>query len=324
MRDKVYEYDVALSFAGENRNYVEEVANYLKFLGIKVFYDVFEEANLWGKNLYEYLSEVYRDKAKYTVIFISKFYDKKLWTNHERASMQARAFEESKEYILPARFDDTQIPGMLQTIGYINLNTKSPKQFADLIGYKINSEKKSGEEMLIKPSKITNVKPLLFLAKLVTNEGNAVTQARVILMAKNSTYQEGVTDENGYVCFVAKPDRTYTLLVSHYAFFSQVIKEVDPKMEFELTLVHKSKSGSIILKKSGEIPGINGKIEIYRKRNRSIYMFADNLAIEGGADQPFNFELNTPVILEDNQGKTVHLVLKFLQGSIALLDFHKS
>jgi len=34
-----FEYDVALSFAGEDRAYVEKVAKYLKEKDIKVFYD---------------------------------------------------------------------------------------------------------------------------------------------------------------------------------------------------------------------------------------------------------------------------------------------
>ena len=41
-QNKIYEYDVALSFAGENRDYVEEVAIFLKNFGVKVFYDDFK------------------------------------------------------------------------------------------------------------------------------------------------------------------------------------------------------------------------------------------------------------------------------------------
>lgn len=90
--DKNKKYDIALSFAGEDRDYVAEVAISLKKKGISVFYDVFDEVNLWGKDLYVYLSNIYKNEAKYTVIFISKYYNEKLWTNHERQSMQARAF----------------------------------------------------------------------------------------------------------------------------------------------------------------------------------------------------------------------------------------
>lgn len=65
-------------------------------------------------------------------MFISDFYSKKLWPNLERQSMQARAFQENEEYVLPARFDDTVIPGILPTIGYIDLRFKKPSQFVDI------------------------------------------------------------------------------------------------------------------------------------------------------------------------------------------------
>jgi hypothetical protein len=48
-------------------------------------------------------------------VFISSHYARKLWTNHERKSAQARAFKERSEYLFPARFDDTDVPGILST-----------------------------------------------------------------------------------------------------------------------------------------------------------------------------------------------------------------
>jgi TIR domain len=40
------EYDVALSFAGEDREYVEAVASSLQQAGVSVYYDRYEEAVL--------------------------------------------------------------------------------------------------------------------------------------------------------------------------------------------------------------------------------------------------------------------------------------
>ena len=121
MNEKTYEYDVVISFAGENRNIVEPLANMLKSSNISVFYDKFEEANLWGKNLYTYLSEVYNKKGKFCVIFVSKEYKQKVWTNKEREAAQARALKETIEYILPIRIDDTELPGMEETISYLDI-----------------------------------------------------------------------------------------------------------------------------------------------------------------------------------------------------------
>jgi hypothetical protein len=101
---------VALSFAGEDREYVEKVAEYLKAKSVRVFYDNYEKPTLWGKDLYTHLQEIYYQEAKYTIMFVSSYYAQKLWTNHERKNAQARAFQENKVYILPARFDDTEIP----------------------------------------------------------------------------------------------------------------------------------------------------------------------------------------------------------------------
>jgi hypothetical protein len=133
------DFDVALSFAGEDRAYVEEVASVLREMGLRVFYDKYERVSLWGKDLYTHLREIYFNRARYTVLFISKHYKKKLWSNHERESAQARAFMENKEYILPVRFDKTKIPGILPTVGYLDLKSLPPTDLALLIKQKIGS-----------------------------------------------------------------------------------------------------------------------------------------------------------------------------------------
>ena len=132
-----FQYDVCLSFAGEDRAYVERVAHALNELGVRVFYDRYEEVALWGKDLYEHLDYVYRKAARFCVLFVSRHYAAKVWTNHERKSAQARALLENEEYILPTRFDTTEIPGLRETVGYVTLKGKKPKQLAKLIRTKI-------------------------------------------------------------------------------------------------------------------------------------------------------------------------------------------
>jgi len=138
-RESVADYDVALSFAGEDRVYVEQVANELKRAGVSVFYDDFEQDKLWGKNLYDHLTAVYAKRARFTVMFISRSYAAKRWTNFERQAVQARAYGESREYILPARFDDTELPGLLPTTAYVSLQEKPPSALAELIIKKLES-----------------------------------------------------------------------------------------------------------------------------------------------------------------------------------------
>lgn len=136
-RKITFQFDIALSYASENRAYVDKVASILTNMGLKIFYDKYDKVGMWGRDIYDYLSAVYSEKARYTVIFISKDYARKNWTNHERKSAQARAIGENVESILPVRFDKTKIPGILPTVGYIDLEGTSPKQLAETIKAKL-------------------------------------------------------------------------------------------------------------------------------------------------------------------------------------------
>ena len=133
-----YKYDICLSFAGEDRPYVDKVAAALKDKGIRIFYDQYEQEDLWGKDLYQHLDYVYQHMALFCVIFISSHYAKKMWAKHELRSAQARAFRENQEYILPARFDSTAIPGLPDTVGYIDLRSLSAEKFAQKICAKLD------------------------------------------------------------------------------------------------------------------------------------------------------------------------------------------
>jgi len=47
---------------------------------------------------------------------------------------------ETKEYILPAHFDDSQVPGIPPTTGHIDLRKMTPKKFAGLILEKLGRQ----------------------------------------------------------------------------------------------------------------------------------------------------------------------------------------
>jgi len=125
-----YKYDVCFSFAGENREYVHRVAKCLQNRKVIVFYDNDEKADLWGKDLPEHFDSLYQNQARYCVMFISEFYKVKLWTRLERRSALTRAMRSKKEYILPAYFDDTTVPGVRKSLAHIDLRTHSPLHLA--------------------------------------------------------------------------------------------------------------------------------------------------------------------------------------------------
>lgn len=149
--DETYKYDVALSFAGEDRKYVEEVALFLKKKNIAVFYDYFEEEALWGKNLISYLEEIYTNKSKYCVVFISQYYVQKEWTCYESAAAMVRLLNSNmkqKEYLLPVKFDETKVSGVLSTIGFIDGKKKTPDELGNLIIKKLHTSDLKNSELM--------------------------------------------------------------------------------------------------------------------------------------------------------------------------------
>ena len=72
-------------------------------------------AELWGKYLAEELPEIYAGQAAVVVVFVSAEYASGAWTRLERRAALGRAVTEAGVYVLPARFDDSELPGLLRT-----------------------------------------------------------------------------------------------------------------------------------------------------------------------------------------------------------------
>jgi hypothetical protein len=130
-------WDVALSFAGTEREYVGQVAQALKARGIRCFYDADEQVRLWGTYLAEELPRIYTREAAAVVVFVSADYAGRDWTRLERRAAFSRAVIEAGVYVLPARFDDSELPGLLPDVVTVDLRGYTPEQFADLVVAKL-------------------------------------------------------------------------------------------------------------------------------------------------------------------------------------------
>ena len=53
-RDHEYEFDVVLSFAGEDRAYVDDVASAMREASVTYFQDSEHLAELWGEDMVEF------------------------------------------------------------------------------------------------------------------------------------------------------------------------------------------------------------------------------------------------------------------------------
>ena len=149
-------YQVALSFAGEQRDYVEDVAQHLAARSIGVFYDGFQRTWLWGRDGVETFHEVFGESSSFVAMFVSAAYVAKPWTRHERRSALSRMLMEESEYVLPVRFDDTPVPGLPESVLYLDAKDFTPAQLAAVIVEKIGIEPFSGKASNVPPPRMTS------------------------------------------------------------------------------------------------------------------------------------------------------------------------
>lgn len=88
-------FAVALSYAGEQREYVND--------------------------------------AELIVVFISADYDKKEWCGLEWRTIRDIIKKRRDREVMPLRFDDTEVPGLFSIDGYVDLRERDPERVGDLI-----------------------------------------------------------------------------------------------------------------------------------------------------------------------------------------------
>ncbi len=83
-------YDIALSFAGEDRVYAHALHDGLQNLGHTVFYDEAEQHRFLGKDIKGYLGPIYESGSRYVVAVFGEMYGRKVWTMFEASQYQNR------------------------------------------------------------------------------------------------------------------------------------------------------------------------------------------------------------------------------------------
>ncbi|MFL0460483.1 TIR domain-containing protein [Kytococcus sedentarius] len=150
-----YDYDIAVTFAGEDRVIVADFVGKCKDLGYKVFYDEDEMASLWGEHLSEYFMDVYENRTRSVVIFISEHYASKAWSIHERRSVVTRSINEAAvgrgPCFFPVRLDDTSLPGVQGDIAYLDYRKVSVDDIVEAVECKIGDPSGHASEVLRRP-----------------------------------------------------------------------------------------------------------------------------------------------------------------------------
>lgn len=135
-------FDVAFSFPGEARAFVEQVLRELdkRMNPDQVFYDNHFKAYLARPNLDVYLSRIYRENANLIVVFLSGDYQRKPWPGLEFRTVREIIFEKKHDKVMYIRLDDAQIDGILKTDGYIDARQHTAAEIAGFIYQRVKLE----------------------------------------------------------------------------------------------------------------------------------------------------------------------------------------
>ena len=134
-----YEYDVAVSFAGNDRPVVERLVEVLQDHNLRVFYDFEQQADLWGKDLRRELAHLYGQRAQFMIVCLSDDYPERDWTTFEYEIGRDAASKRTEDYLLPLIVGANRPPitGLPTTVGFISLHDRSMEEVADLVLQKL-------------------------------------------------------------------------------------------------------------------------------------------------------------------------------------------
>ncbi|HEX4768192.1 MAG TPA: hypothetical protein VH414_18150 [Lichenihabitans sp.] len=101
------DYDIALSFAGKNRQTAKRLFEILMEREVAVFYDENEQHRIIAKEIEAYLAHIYRSAAAYVVPLLSSDYPSRIWTKFESDQFRSRFGQEA---VISIRYTDV-MPG---------------------------------------------------------------------------------------------------------------------------------------------------------------------------------------------------------------------
>ncbi|TAL12768.1 MAG: tetratricopeptide repeat protein [Nitrospirae bacterium] len=161
-------FRIAFSFAGERRNFVAQVATILakKFSKDAILYDKFHEAEFANWKLGLILQELYHDQSDMIVVVVCPDYSKKDWCGLEWVTIHGMLMSGMDREIMLCRFAHAKLQGLNENAGFVELDSKTPEQAAELILQRLKLNESKGKKRKRSKPATTQSDPALPLNNL--------------------------------------------------------------------------------------------------------------------------------------------------------------
>lgn len=140
-----YKYDIAFSLAGEQKEFAQKLKNFLAENGLNCWIYTEHEHELAGRTMPNQFLNIFTQDSKYCIPVVSKDYIRKRWTELEGKYILQR-WMSNEDFLIPLSLDNSIIPDLPTTVGYISLNNRSTKEIASLILKRVGLEESSDTE----------------------------------------------------------------------------------------------------------------------------------------------------------------------------------
>ena len=164
------------------------------------------------------------------------------------------------------------------------------------------------------------------VAVVHADTGQPLRDVHVLMVYPNKTYCEGRTDAFGHADFEFYARLPMTVFCAAHGFAAQVVSgwrpDDGPEPPPQVQMRPVAEGGSLIFpKRTGHVPGLHGRLNPIRDDLDRLYVYADNVAVNGGVTQPVHFRLGEPLEMTDAHGATVTVRFREVIGASSVLDY---
>ena len=157
---------------------------------------------------------------------------------------------------------------------------------------------------------------------LVSAAGQPLAGAQVVALYPNKTWMEGETDAFGRVGFGFHSELPITVFCAAAGYGAHVERDWHPPEPISVQLESLPLGGSAVFAEgTGHLPDLTGRLNPILDNLDRMYLYATNVAIDEGKQQPVHFKLNQPLRLTDVDG--FEWIVRFIEmiGKSALLEY---
>lgn len=113
------EFEIAISFAGENRKLAKYLAEQFEAIDVPVFYDEYYESNYLGKAWSKEFERIFLRDSRFVVCLLDKYHKEKIWPTFERDCFKKRV---PNGEVIPVFLDETIFVGIPEDIVGVKYN----------------------------------------------------------------------------------------------------------------------------------------------------------------------------------------------------------